>query len=433
MQPDAYQTLRNWYLAKLRKAAIDAADEMTPSILMAADRKTIDRMVAFRGDSQSASGNKHMLMPLLSVGSFGLFKVDELQESIAQLQNRITELVERENAIADFSRDLICSIDSSKTIVAVNPAVQVQIGHPPPALIGQSLDAIVCRQDLPRLERALEEAKSETSGSKAELQIELLNGTRKDFFWSFEWSESNSIFFCCARDITAEKDLQRVKNEFVAMVSHDLRTPLMSIQLTLGLLNRFALDKLTTEHAEQVKAAETSVRSLISLINDLLDVEKMESGKLQLNFEELMIQDILERALLHVRELAAARSIKLEYTPTELEFKADASRLEQVMVNLISNAIKFSPEGGRVHIAASASGKAVEIVVSDEGSGIPEESRARIFDRFHQMKAEDGRQGAGLGLTICKMIVESHDGQIGVRSSPEGKGSEFWFKVPYRK
>lgn len=436
MQPNSYETLKNWYLAKLRKFALDTAGEMTPSTLMAADKDAIERIMAGRADktdTQNFDGPLPAGAVKFSLGGNALVDVKSISQSLNEMQSKITELSERESAIADFALDLICSIDDQMKIRAINPAVQVQLGHTPVALVGNPLEKVISLEDTRKLQQAFEDARKSTAGSHAELQVRTLGGAYKDYRWTFEWSESNNMYFCTARDITAEKQLERVKHEFIAMVSHDLRAPLMSVQLTLGLLTKFALSDIPQDYREQVLGAESSIKSLIALINDLLDLEKMEAGRMQLNMEEVMIQDIFERAIVVLRNLAKNRGIGITYEPSELEFKADGNRLEQVMINLISNAVKFSNDNSNVHLQAVELGRMIEVRVIDQGRGIPEESRAHVFERFHQLKDSDSQRGTGLGLAICKLIIESHDGTIGVRTPEAGKGSEFWFKVPYRK
>lgn len=428
MQPDSYETLKNWYLAKLRKSALETAGEMTPSALLAADRNAIEKMISDRAESNET--NRHGVK--FAMGSLALVELEAMNKSFSQMQGRISELEERESAIADYALDLILSIDKAGLVIAINPAIQVQTGHAPASLIGKTLSNIIAPANRSKLARTLEEA-GRTASVKEELQISTLSGNLKDYRWTFEWSESNKSFFCTARDISAEKQLARVKQEFIAMVSHDLRAPLMSIQLSLGLISKYAIEQIPQQYREQIHSAERSTESLISLINDLLDLEKMEAGRLQIRLEEVMIQDIFERAIVILRELAASKSIALEFEASELEFKADGARLEQVLVNLISNAIKFSPENSSIRLRAELQGRMIEVCVIDEGRGIPEEHRAQVFDRFQQVQDKDSKRGSGLGLAICKLIVESHSGSIGVRTPENGKGSEFWFKLPFRK
>lgn len=436
MDATKYQTLRDWYLAKLRKAAIVAADGMTPSTLIAADRAALlDKLSSGLEKDQNAILLEKRLKSIVSAcfAGVGIVSISAVSKLLEQFQGQIAELSERENAIADYGLDLIAAIDSSLNIAAINPAVQVHTGHPESALHGSSLLTLIYVQDQQKLEKALEEARTTAAGTQVELQVKSLSGAFKDFLWTIEWSESNSLFFCTARDITAEKELQRVKNEFIAMVSHDLRSPLMSVEITLQALHKFALEGIPEQYRAQLIAAQSSMRGLICLINDLLDLERMESGGMSLTLSDVMVQDAFEKAIMYIRELAAQKQIRIEYDPTELEFKADATRLEQVLVNLLSNAVKFSPSGALVKLFAIDSGRAIEIVVRDEGPGIAEEDRSRVFERFHQLKQKDSRSGSGLGLAICKNIAELHEGAVGVRPAPGGTGSEFWIKLPFRK
>jgi signal transduction histidine kinase len=175
------------------------------------------------------------------------------------------------------------------------------------------------------------------------------------------------------------------------------------------------------------------VNSLIALINDLLDIEQMDAGKLQIKVSETMVQDLFERTTWALESFAFQHGVKLAFQATELEFSFDAARIEQVLINLISNAIKFSSSGTVINLEAHEDGDAVEILVIDQGRGIPEEERPFIFDRFRQVEALDAKRGSGLGLAICKLIVESHSGAIGVRTPSSGKGSEFWLRLPYVK
>ncbi len=360
-------------------------------------------------------------------------EIARLSQRMVAFNERINELSERENAIADHSLDLICSIFPSKVICAINAAGLRQFGFEPAALVGHSLENFLSAEDLRKLSTALNDAKSSGYGSQAELRIRTQSGELKDFSWSFEWSGSNGVFFCTARDITSQKQLDRVKHEFIAMVSHDLRSPLMSIRVTLELLMSLAQDKLPERLRSQVIGAETSVNSLIALINDLLDIEQMDAGKLQIKVSETMVQDLFERTTWALESFAFQHGVKLAFQATELEFSFDAARIEQVLINLISNAIKFSSSGTVINLEAHEDGDAVEILVIDQGRGIPEEERPFIFDRFRQVEALDAKRGSGLGLAICKLIVESHSGAIGVRTPSSGKGSEFWLRLPYVK
>jgi len=232
-------------------------------------------------------------------------------------------------------------------------------------------------------------------------------------------------------DVSERREVERLKKEFVSTVSHELRTPLTSIRGSLTLLNVGALGALPDQAKKVVGIAERNTIRLITLINDILDIEKLESGKLDMVLDTIPLSNVLERSDQAVRAFAEQNGIRLEMTPTPASVYADGDRLVQVLVNLISNAVKFSPKGAAVTITVEEIPNWVEVKVIDRGRGIPAKYKGLLFQRFQQVEASDSRKkgGTGLGLAICKGIIEAHSGNIGVESE-EGKGSVFWFRIP---
>lgn len=165
------------------------------------------------------------------------------------------------------------------------------------------------------------------------------------------------------------------------------------------------------------------------MINDLLDVEKLEAGMMEMDLRDLPLQVIVDRAIAAVDELAKKKGVDIVTNESELEVKGDGDRLIQVLVNFLSNAIKFSPENSKITINTRLLGDFAELRVNDSGPGIPEEARLQVFERFRQIKGEKAKGGTGLGLAICKLIVEMHSGKIGVDAA-EGGGASFWLTVP---
>ena len=233
-------------------------------------------------------------------------------------------------------------------------------------------------------------------------------------------------------DITERKEIERWKQEFVSMVSHDLRTPLTSIQVFLDMLGKGMLGSVNEAIEKKALMADRNASRLIAMINDLLDIDKMESGQLALAREDLLIAPVVERSIDSVRGFADKQSIVIESTICSARLvNADADRLVQVMVNLLGNAIKFSAKDTTVKVVVEDKDQMVTVRIIDQGRGVPDELKTAIFERFKQVEARDGteRKGTGLGLAICKAIVEQHGGSIGVESEP-GKGSTFWFGLP---
>ena len=225
------------------------------------------------------------------------------------------------------------------------------------------------------------------------------------------------------------EEVEQLKKGFLSTVSHELRTPLTSIRGSLGLLASGAAGPLPDHVVEVVALAERNAIRLMALIEDILDLERLETGKIELHITRVPIASILRRAM---ESLAAfgAHGVTVDAPNVSSSIDVDADRIVQVLVNLLSNAVKFSPPGGVVTIAVTVDGQWTEFRVIDHGRGVPAVHRRAIFERFRQVDPSDAREkgGAGLGLAICKSIVEQHGGSIGVESE-EGVGSAFWFRL----
>ena len=220
------------------------------------------------------------------------------------------------------------------------------------------------------------------------------------------------------------------KQELIAIVTHELRSPLTSIQGVLTLIATGAYGDLSQAGEEKLLLADRSISRLIDLINDLLDIERMKTGKLEIVPVPINISDVLKRSIDSMRSLAAQKQMTIEVQDCDVQVMGDRDRLVQVLINLLSNAIKFSPEKSAVVISTSEAARAVEVRVMDQGPGIPDKYKEAIFERFEQLEGEaKNKRGTGLGLAICKAIVDQHGGSIGV-ASDDGNGSSFWFRIP---
>lgn len=266
------------------------------------------------------------------------------------------------------------------------------------------------------------------AGKPAELQ---LKNSESEKFVELVIKEFGNTRLAAMIDITERLAIQRLRRQFVAMVSHDLRTPLTSVQATLDMMLSGVFGEVSAAGRKQLDRAEVSVDRMILLINDLLDLEKLESGSFNLNPEMVEIDEVIERALEATSFRAAESGVNLSYERSSIQCWADSDRIIQVLINLIDNAIKFSNPEQTVSIIAKVVNVYLEVQVKDQGRGIPEEMREQIFERFVQVSREDRkkRHGTGLGLSICKAIVLGHGGDIGVDSKP-GEGSTFWFRLP---
>ena len=227
----------------------------------------------------------------------------------------------------------------------------------------------------------------------------------------------------------------RHKSEFLANMSHELRTPLNAIIGFSEVLGERMFGELNEKQAEYTDDILTSGRHLLSLINEILDLSKVEAGRMELELATFDLPLAIENARTFVRERATKHSIKLDVTVDERlgDFFGDERKIKQILLNLLSNAVKFTPEKGRIGINARQAEGSVEISVSDTGIGISTEDQAKIFEEFRQVGGDYAhkKEGTGLGLTLAKKFVELHGGRIWVQSEV-GKGSTFSFTLPER-
>jgi PAS domain S-box-containing protein len=369
-------------------------------------------------------------------------RVEELVvRRTAELQNELRErqrAEERNRAVLEHMIGGMITFDERSRIESVNPAAERMFGYREDELVGRSLAILLADAPASAPEAFLRDLHRAAIGRLTEAWGRRKNG---ELFFAeaalFEFAAPEGRRFACNfQDISERREVDRLKSEFVSTVSHELRTPLTSIRGSLGLLSAGVLGDLSPQVRDIVRLAERNTVRLTALINDILDFERLESGRVQMQIADVELQPLFEQSLDSVRPVADERRIALLCTPTGLRLRADADRVVQILINLISNAIKFSPPGREVRVwaerAAEPKDKSwVRVLVKDQGQGIPDSHQQRIFERFAQVETSDKRDkgGTGLGLAICKAIVEHHGGRIGVDSEP-GVGSTFWFELP---
>ncbi len=356
------------------------------------------------------------------------------EEAIKASEERIRTIIE--NMMVG-----LLIITPSGIIEAVNPSSERIFGVTAKELVGKHILALFSEsrfmdysKDYDR-NQFLETFFTKSLNRVGEFDAIKLIGNDEDFPVEISLTEFNvggSLkFMANILDVSERKELEKMKKEFVATVSHELRTPLTSIRGSLTLLSVGALGVLPEGVKKVVSIAERNTIRLIGLINDILDIEKLEAGKLDMVMDDLALSNVIERSQESVKSFAEQHGVNLIMAQTDIKVHADGDRLVQVLVNLLSNACKFSPKGGNVRVDVIDIPNWVEVRVIDQGRGIPEKFKNLLFQKFQQVEASDSRKkgGTGLGLVICKGIIEQHGGIIGV-DSVEGQGSTFYFRIP---
>lgn len=359
----------------------------------------------------------------------GQDEIARLDSVFRRMSNSLEEARRKERAILDNANELICTLDQECRFAEANAAAQTILGREQEDLIGMRLSEVVAQSEVERTLRAIKRIINETQSGRFETTILKQDGSTAVIQWSAQWSAQEKSLFCVAQDITERIRIEQLKGDFIAMVSHDLRTPLTSIQMYLDLLNKGAYGQLNERGSEGLQSASANSEQLVKLVNDLLDLEKIESGTLTLQQEEHDVDMLIQTAINACSGIATKYKVSidlLDFAPIHL--KADGDRLVQVLVNLLTNAVKFSPAGESVLIKAEKNARSVKISIYDHGPGVPEDKRERIFERFEQVGTTK-RSGVGLGLAICKRIIECHGGKIGVQAN-QPCGSIFWISLP---
>lgn len=354
----------------------------------------------------------------------------ELQRTLIQMADSLVQARQKERAILDNAGDVICSLDGNSSIVTTNNAAQKLWGFSEDDLLGRRLAELIDPADWDVTRQKLAEIKKTGQAQDIENSVVTASGAALAMLWNINWSESEKSYFCVAHDITARRQLERLKLEFMSMITHDIRSPINSVQAFLSMLAEKFYGELNEKGMNRLKSLEESVNLVSRLISDLLDLEKAESGMLVLEPVDAISTHIIASSIDVVRSMAERKQVAVSQKGNAFDLFVDQNRMIQVLVNLIANAIKFSPAGTTVSVECRQEGKEAVFVVADQGPGIKPEHQARIFDRFEQIVGRGKTSaGSGLGLAIAKAIVEKHNGRIALESDGE-HGSTFVVRLP---
>lgn len=389
-------------------------------------RQIMQRLGVITQNTILLSEQKDLQLPI-----GGHDEIAQLDRAFHAMDRQLKEASERERALFNNASDVICVLDKDNRFIKINPACYRLWGYTQESLLSSDLFKVVSADLIESVKHSLTVAKSSSEPASFELKVMTAGNQILETLWSTFWSESEAALFCVVHDITERKNNERIKQQFLAMISSDLKRPLGSISNYVARLVSSANTSLSQLAMDKLKVADKNVSRLLGLVNDLLQIAEMESGQLEINKEQCTVEDLLKRSVQDVEGVAQKQDVKVEINAAAREWFVDPNRIMQVLVNLLSNAIKFSPTGGVVRLEARQDGDIIEIKVIDQGRGVPASYKEAIFEKFKQVEAADGKRksGTGLGLPICKQIIEEHGGQIGV-DSDEGKGSIFWFRVP---
>jgi PAS domain S-box-containing protein len=381
-----------------------------------------------------------VLMGLLG-SMYSLFRrADESAAELARINARLlAEVDERARAEAerdrffDMSVEMLCIAGFDGWFKQLNAAWEKVLGWTTEELMARPFTEFVHPDD--RGSTSTERRRLSSGEMTLDFENRYLTkeGTYRWLSWRSVAVEERGLIYAVARDIQEQKRIEQLKNDFVSVVSHELRTPLTSIRGSLGLIAGGVAGELPAKALSLVEIAAKNCERLVRLINDILDVEKIESGQMSFRLAPVDLGALAGQAVESNRSYAEGYEVGLRLAGDAggARVWGDADRLLQVMTNLISNAVKFSPRGGVVEVAVTRADGEARMAVTDHGRGVPPEFRQHVFEKFAQADSSSTREkgGTGLGLSISRAIVERHQGRIGFTSEPE-VATTFFFALP---
>ncbi|MEN9544191.1 MAG: hypothetical protein RLZZ598_1024 [Pseudomonadota bacterium] len=375
-----------------------------------------------------------LLMRRLAAANRAL-RAKAAQSSTAQRELR--ESRRRLQLLLDHMPDGVLAFGADGRVEWINPAARSIFHCNAADAVGRPASALI-----PAIDTLLPGGSATTPEGMVPAQVPRLStfGRRRDggdfpLEIAVVWLRTDGprAAMCVCRDITDAERVERIKSEFVSMVSHELRTPLTSLRGSLALLADGSIAGLPTDARRLLRLASSNAERLVTLVNDILDYERLRAGALKVEIEALDLGEVARRAIDSLEGLARPAGVRFALTGDgDVPVLADASRLMQVLANLLSNAIKYSPPDGTVRVRLAHADERAFLTVMDEGPGIPPEFVPRLFQPFEQAPDPRHRKrgGSGLGLAISRGLMEMMNGAIGIAAPARGRGAEFWIALP---
>jgi PAS domain S-box-containing protein len=355
-----------------------------------------------------------------------------------KLEDRLRESEMKFRRIAEGSFDPLVTMDLQGHLTYASPALFLMTGYTADQVIGQHFTVFLPDDERAKRIQAFNSVLGGAVVRGQETKLLCADGSLVHVeITTSPITESGAAVTgveAVLRDVTDRRMLAELKDRFMASATHELRTPLVSmlgyLDLTLSEPN-----KLTKEVESHLQVVKRNTDRLLSLTNDLLDVQRMQAGRLQLNMQPINLHEVITEIINEIRPLIDEKkqNLNLKLPTGPLPVHADPIRLSQVFVNLLSNASKFAPESGEITLSVEETEDTIQVQVSDKGIGIKPEDLKRIFEPFAEIEKPDYFKGTGLGLSITKGLVEAHGGKISAESAGEGKGATLTFTIPKRR
>ncbi len=389
--------------------------------------RSLRRRLSLLADNSLLYAANQPLLPALK-GDDEIAALDKIFRKAAQA---LDETGRRQSIIADNTANVIFALDGNGRVLSMNRTVQRLWGFPPEDFLGARLNNFVIAGKNFDLGKKLANVVESGEGN-FETRLRKADGELIDVLWVLRWMEKDGTFAGVAHDISERKHAERITLEFSTLMRRGLQGPLDFIQ---GLFQEIGKSSDFSEKAKvKAASAESEISRLIKLLDDFLKIDKLADTKAKPVVQMNSAKSLMETAVLSIRDWAARKKVNAKVIDSQTMVFAEGDQIVRVLINLISNAIKFSPPQSEVLISTNETDDYVEFVVSDKGPGIAPHDQAKVFEKFKQLEQshETKTKGTGLGLAICESIVSRHGGSIGV-TSDGSTGSQFWFRLPKPK
>ncbi|MEB3309633.1 MAG: PAS domain S-box protein [Snowella sp.] len=441
-------TVNNIYTANLQPCHVELLEQFQAQAYAVAPIFVNDNLWGLLGIYQNAAPYDwdtweiELLEQIANKLSIAIQQSQLYSQLQVELQERKqTEIVLREaerrwRSLLENVQLIVVGLDQSGNINYVNPFFLELSGYQESEVLGKNwFQNFLPFSKQPVIQIAFSENLNHNTYPHYKNPILTKSGEEKMIAWNntvLKDNQGNPIgTISIGEDITERQKIEQVKDEFIGIVSHELRTPLMAIQMSLGLLQSDIYSQKPEKAKRMIEIAFTDTKRLSNLVNDILDLERLESGRITLEKTVCSATDLMQQAVNGTQAIASQQHITLEIIPNQVMVWAAADSIIQTLTNLLSNALKFAPAHSVIQLQVTRQAKYALFQVRDQGRGIPEDKLEAIFGRFQQIDASDSREkgGTGLGLSICRSIVERHGGKIWVESVL-GQGSIFCFTLP---
>ena len=362
-------------------------------------------------------------------------EISGLDASFHNMSIQLAAVAERERALFENSSDMICILDQDLRFLRANKAATRFCNYDANELIGKPISSILganSENEIEQIRERLRTARATRTASGFETKLQGPEQNEIITLWSIFWSPDQKSCHCVVHDVSEERRLDKMREAFLRLIAADFSKPLSHIAGLVDKLAAGAFGALPEMATKKIVGATGTLSRMVTMVDELLQLETVKSSSLNLNRKPTEVRSVLQETIKDTEAAAEKKQIKLEIDcPENLKFNVDFDRIVRVLMNFVSNAIKFSPEASTVKLAAESKGDSIVLSVIDQGRGIPKEALNSLFQAFKQVSSADGKRGkgTGLGLVVCKRIVEEHGGQVGVESE-ENKGSRFFLTIP---